>query len=90
MRRHTASGRLGNEGSVIYHFTAAKNLARAAHDGDVAKIRKAAENLKIAEQAARQEVRNAEPRGPSKRVMKRHCSATAMRTSSWSPQRPGV
>lgn len=40
--------------------TAAKHLAKAAQDGDIAKIRKAADAIKSAEETARQEARNAQ------------------------------
>lgn len=44
--------------------SAAKQLVKAAQSGDIAKIRKTAESLKLAEQAARQEARNAEVAWP--------------------------
>src|SRR5207247_568454 len=40
--------------------SAARQLVKAAQLGDIAKIRKASESLRLAEQAARQESRNAE------------------------------
>src|SRR6266567_3566014 len=43
---------------------AAKQLVKAAQSGDIAKIRKTSESLKLAEQAARQESRNAEQAWP--------------------------
>lgn len=43
---------------------AAKHLEKAAHDGDIAKIRKAADALKSAEETARQEAHNAQVAWP--------------------------